>query len=114
MPQDINAALHVENSVFPRNRKKDGNFEKLKGNKSGSMGTSSRTMSNANHLIAPKIVTEQIDEDGFLDSDDEGAAILGRSQDFTEGALTTRSGISDVSKLSQETNVQDGVHVTCL
>jgi len=67
---------------------------------------------NTNHFNPPKIVTEPLEDEGFLDSDDEGAAILGRSTDET--ALTTRSAVSDVSKISQETSIQDGVHVTAL
>ena len=65
--------------------------------------------------MPPKIVAEAIiDEDGFLDSDDEGAAILTRSTEFTEAAITSRSGISEVSKLSHDTSIHDGVHVTSL
>ncbi len=63
-------------------------------------------------LKPPKIVAE---EDGrFGDSDDEGAAILGRSGDFNDTAMFSRSGISDVSKLTQDTSIHDGVHVTSL
>jgi len=110
--QDINAALHVENSVFPRGPKKNGNKRK----KGAVSGTSSCLNK---HLSPPRIGTEMRDEDAFLDSDDEGAAILGRPSDFntTNGngtALTSRSGLSDVSKLTQDTIIQDGVHVTSL
>jgi len=100
----------VENSVFPRGPKKGGDKKK----KGGPISGTSSCLNN--QLSPPQIVTEMRDEDAFLDSDDEGAAILGRSTDFNTNstALTSRSGISDVSKLTQDTSIHDGVHVTSL
>ena len=63
--------------------------------------------------IQPKIITEAVDEDGFLDSDDDGAPFLiRRSVDFTSATpLTTRSAITNCKP---ETTILDGVHVTAL
>ena len=116
--QEVNAALQAENSMFPRGKKQKKNSMEKKFKGGGHpMGSSSR-MLNSSSYNPPKIVTEAIDEEeGFLESDDEGAAILGCNNDSgfrSDAALTSRSAISEISKVTQDTVVQDGVHVTAL
>ena len=117
--------MQNENYGFSKAKRGENNMDKRRGTGTtiaSTIGTTGTTAGNSRIITKaeshcgnpPRIVTEAVDDDGFFDSDDEGVAILGRSGDYNESALTTRSANSDASKITQETSIHGGVHITAL
>ncbi|CAG7837004.1 unnamed protein product [Allacma fusca] len=90
--KDANAVLHNENSIFPRHNKmstRDHNRKPVP------------AQQKVNELTVPKMKHDS--------DDDENPVVTSESR-----PLTSRSGLSDVSKVTQETFIQDGIHMTSL